>query len=288
MRLALGSVQFGVAYGVTNKEGKVSRGEVNNILATAEKNGIKIIDTAPGYGDSEAVLGQCSVNRFSVISKIPSMQKGSFEFDIERSVRASLTTLEIDCLHGIMLHDERDAIGDDSNRIFDELSELKRKGLVNGIGASFYNPEALAKAMDMHEIDIIQIPANCLDQRFHKSGLLRLAKEKSMEVHARSLFLQGLLLSKMESLPEALTPHKGEISGYFEYARQNGLTPLELALAYLDKNSNIDYGVVGCITEEQLNEIISAYRNIESANVDLDFDILSSSSNLLVNPSLWR
>lgn len=280
MKLALGTVQFGLDYGVTNTQGIVPRNEVKKILNAANSSGITMLDTAAAYGSSELLLGELAKDRFEIISKIPPLRTVSNS--IRQCLTLTLQRLSVNNLHCLMFHDEKD-IYDNQNHI--ELLKLKEIGLTSKIGCSLYSLEALEFILNKSkEVDIIQVPANCLDHRFVKSGLLSKAKERGIEIHCRSLFLQGLLLDR-ESLPDSLKEFSREINCFFEYAEYNKLKPIELALTYLVQNELIDFGVIGCQSVEQLDEITSAYNKIK--NLNLPIEQLASSSEVLLNPSLW-
>ncbi|QUM79407.1 aldo/keto reductase [Moritella sp. 5] len=294
MNLILGTVQFGLDYGITNESGKVSTIEAQHILQVASHAGIHLLDTAAAYGDSETVLGKLchKRNEFNLISKIPSSK--THALDIRKSVDESLSRLQTSKLHAILFHDQQDVLSKESKQSFEILSELKSEQKIAHIGASFYSPDALESALAMHDLDIIQIPANCLDQRFQQSGLLDEAKRQGVEIHVRSLFLQGLLLSENNQLPTYLQQFKPELTRYFDLAKTLSLTPLQLALLYLSNNECMDYGVVGCLNRQQLIEITDASNYVQELLSEpqfknkLDLSCLASSSEQLINPSLWK
>jgi len=282
MKLALGTVQFGLDYGVTNSAGIVTKKEVKNILALAEKNDINTLDTASVYGSSEKILGALASQDFKIISKTPSLS--NFDGTIRDSFFSTLTRLKRDNIYGMMLHDERDI---DKESQYNELLALKNDGLVNKIGCSFYSLEALEYALNKNiALDIIQIPASCLDQRFEKSGLLHRAKDNGTEIHCRSLFLQGLLLNN-DVLPTSLKAFESEITTFYKFAVSQNIKPIELALSYIYQNELFDYGVVGCQSKVQLEDIICSYINIERRQLEIPLSHLASSSEILLNPSLW-
>lgn len=283
MKLALGTVQFGLDYGITNSTGLVSREEVKSILSLADSYNLHTLDTAAVYGSSEVVLGALANKTFNIISKIPSLS--NFKGTIKESVSATLHRLNRESLYGVMLHDERDINKVDQ---YSELIGLKKEGLISKIGCSFYSLEALDFALNQKiELDIIQIPASCLDQRFVKSGLLARAKENGIEIHCRSLFLQGLLLVR-GVLPSSLKEFESEINSFYQFAESECIKPIDLALTYLCQNEFIDYGVVGCQSKSQLEEIISSYKYIENKKSNIPLGKLASTSEVLLNPSLWN
>jgi aryl-alcohol dehydrogenase-like predicted oxidoreductase len=284
MKLALGTVQFGLNYGITNKSGQVQTMDVVDILSYAAHNDITILDTAAAYGNSENVLGELSTQRFDVISKIPSLT--TLNKSITQCILSSLENLKRQSLYGLMFHDEKDLF---SSKIpFIELLTAKNNGLVKKIGCSFYSIDALNKALDMnYDLDLIQVPTNCLDQRFIESGLLDEAKKRGIEVHCRSLFLQGLLLDNIATLPTNLMPSKGELLSFFKFCELHNITPLMATLKFLQQTEVIDYGVVGCISKLQLSEITEAYVKVNEFNKYIDFEMLSSTNTVLLNPTLW-
>lgn len=283
MKLALGTVQFGLNYGITNTSGKVSSKEVRNILNFATNNSLTKLDTASAYGNSQNVLGDLADNRFDIISKIPSFK--SFKGTIQENVKSTLKSLKRDNIYGMMLHDEADIL---DKTLYNDLLDLQNRGVFKKVGCSFYSIEALEFAFNKNlKLDIIQIPASCLDQRFEQTGLLYKAKEKGLEVHCRSIFLQGILLSRNE-IPLCLQKFKNEIDSFHNFADYNSITPLELCLMYLFQNEFLDFGVVGCQSEKQLKEIITSYKSIENMKLNLDLHQLSSSSEILLNPTLWN
>ncbi len=294
MNLILGTVQFGLDYGITNDGGKVSTTEAQHILQVANRVGIHQLDTAAAYGDSEVVLGELcrGGETFDIISKIPPSKIQAL--NIRKSVEDSLGRLQINKLHAILFHDQQDILSDQSKQSLEILAQLKDEQKIAKVGASFYSPQALESALAMHELDIIQIPANCLDQRFQQSGVLDEAKRRGVEVHVRSLFLQGLLLSENKLLPDYLQQFQFELVRYFNMAKELSMTPLQLALLYLINSDCMDYGVVGCLNSQQLIEITNAYSfvqkmlNDQKLNKSFDLGRLASSSERLINPSLWK
>lgn len=282
MKLSLGTAQFGLDYGITNVSGQVSTDVVGEILDTAACNGIGMIDTAIAYGNSEQVLGQFDLSSFLVTSKIPSLQ--GTEHAIEQLTHESLERLGVDSLFGLMLHSEDDALHGDGQYL-SELQHLKQQGLVQKIGASFYSPEKALHVVGSGMVDLIQIPANQLDSRFERSGLYEVADNMGVEVHVRSLFLQGLLAVDRFQRPVRFQSHV-DLLRYDEACQRADLSQLEFALMYLVHHRLIHYGVLGCTSPEQLKEIISAYLKVKQMS-NLIYRDLFSDDEILLNPSKW-
>lgn len=282
MKLALGTVQFGLDYGVTNTSGQVNQTEVERILDYCRKVGINTLDTAIAYGSSEQVLGQHDLSNFRIISKPPSLLTG---LCLQDEVKRSLERLRISKLYGLLLHCEDDLLSASSAAFFAQLDALKEQGLVENIGVSFYSSKAARQVITEHPFDIIQIPANHLDSRFAKEGILDLANSKQIEVHARSLFLQGLLITKRRPAPFSSHP---DLTRFDDQAMQLKLSNLELAISYLEQHKHIQKGVVGCLNVEQLREIVQAYQKVQKKSENSALVDLSSNDERLINPSLWQ
>ncbi|EEX30751.1 MULTISPECIES: aldo/keto reductase [Vibrio] len=282
MKLSLGTVQFGLDYGVTNSGGQVERSVVEEMLDLAPNLGINSLDTAIAYGNSESVLGQFDLKAFKVTSKIPSL--AGAKSSINQMTKQSLERLNIDHLYGMMLHDENDAFASNWRNLL-ELKSLKEEGLVSKIGVSFYDSQSALSVIEAGLVDLIQIPANLFDSRFEIAGVLDAAEKNGVEIHVRSLFLQGLLLAKPQDRPEKFC-HFSDFSKYDDFCAKSRFSRLELALSYLIEKSQIECGVVGCTNVEQLEQIASAYNNMTKLD-ELDFPNFTSSNEDLLNPSKW-
>jgi len=239
-RLALGTVQFGASYGINNQRGRVPETETSEILALAEAHGIDTLDTAPVYGDSEPVLGRLSVasGRFRLVSKLPACSAG----EAEGRLRESCRSLRTPALYGYLLH-HFDSYRKDP-KVFGMLGEFKRQGLVQKIGFSLYRPEELQLVLERGQVfDLVQIPGNVLDRRF----LPHLEKLKSLgvEVHVRSAFLQGLLLSDPAKLSGRLRKVRPALEELRGIAARNSLSVASLCLNFVLAQGHVDKVVVG-------------------------------------------
>ena len=206
MKIALGSAQFGMPYGISNHIGKVPDNQVSEILAFASKSNIKIIDTAITYGNSEELLGRFDLKHFKVVTKLPKIPETITDVKAwaEREIYESLNRLKIESLHGLLLHDLDSLFDKDSHQLVTTLETMKTSGLINKLGVSIYNPNDLNRIIDLINLDIVQAPLNLIDRRLLTSRWLEKLKLKGIEVHTRSSFLQGLLLLQPNTIPESL------------------------------------------------------------------------------------
>ncbi len=205
MRLAIGTVQFGLDYGISNAGGMTSQKETQRILDLAQCSGIDMLDTAPVYGDSEQILGIIGVGDWNVVSKVPPLpEEGANGKEwVLRHVRQSLGRLGIDRLDGLLLHRASDLLGAQGGNIAAGMQEAKSEGLVGKVGYSIYSPHSLVELTGIMPPDLIQAPFNVLDQRLASSGWLDRLTESGVEVHVRSVFMQGLLLMARDKRPPA-------------------------------------------------------------------------------------
>ena len=278
-KLALGTAQFGLDYGVTNSKGKVQVEEVELILGCAKENSINTLDTAASYGNSEEVLGSIGISDFQIITKTIPLKNGVDE--VIKHFKQSLTFLNKSSVNGLLIHNINEIENKNFNTLFKELTELKRQGLVNKIGFSTYTPEQVDFLLKNFDFDLIQVPFNIFDNRLIQGGQLQALNNKGVEVHARSVFLQGVLLD-FNNLSNYFSPWKKEFSIYQETVKDNGLSLLECALNFVLNIREIDKVLVGVNSERQLKEIVKAVKRRSNLSAYPINDI-----NLL-NPSLWK
>jgi len=198
--LILGTAQFGLNYGISNKIGRPSIDQSSEILEIAHAHGVKILDTAFAYGDSEKVLGKLNGNRFEIISKLPNLSKMEFTADyreISKLIQRTLVNTKQKQLHAYLLH-TIDNLSFNGESLWRQMHKIKEQGLTKKIGYSLYSPRQLDAYFDQYKPDIVQIPMNILDREFQKTGWLKRLKDNGVEIHVRSIFLQGLLLMKYE------------------------------------------------------------------------------------------
>jgi len=191
-KIALGTVQFGLDYGIINHSGQVSIDEVKNILDYAKDKGIDTLDTAARYGNSEQVLGEVGVNNYRIITKTTPLKNGVD--GVIKGLHQSLDNLNIGQVDGLLIHNINDVKDKRFGDLFHKLNELKEEGLINKIGFSTYTPDQVDFLLENFDFDLIQVPFNIFDNRLIQGGQLKALKKKKIEIHARSVFLQGLLL----------------------------------------------------------------------------------------------
>lgn len=278
MKLGLGTAQFGSDYGVTNATGKVPPAEVERMLELAATSGIEVLDTAVAYGDSEAVLGRALGERhpFRVVTKCLPVKGERIGAAEARAVRddflRSLERLRQPAVHGLLVHQAADLRKPGAELLMQELQDLKRERLVSRIGASFYGVAETT-------LDIAQVPVSVADQRLVADGTLQRLHRAGVEIHARSVFLQGLLLA--DRIPPAFANRGLELIG--THARKAGISRLALALGFMASLRDVDVVLVGATTRAELAEIVAAASTVATG----ELAHLAIHDEELLNPSRW-
>lgn len=283
-RLAVGTVQFGLPYGIANRTGQVPLHEAAAILARARDAGIDTLQTAIGYGDSEQRLGQIGVGHWRVVSKLPGFT-GSIDGRswVRESIAGSLGRLGLGTLAGLMLHRGEDLLGPQGQQIYAGLADLKAAGTIEKIGVSIYDPAELHALLPRFPLDLVQAPFNIVDRRLERSGWLRTLRDRGVEIHVRSAFLQGLLLMTPSERPAQFQRWQSLWNAFDAWVRERDVTQVGACLGFVLSFGEIDKVVIGVDSVSQLTEILENLEPLHSvappqlASDDLD----------LVNPMRW-
>lgn len=283
-------MQFGLDYGIANLGGPVGEDEVRRILTVA-KDGIEVIDTAAAYGEAEAVIGRClqRPSPFRIVTKIRPLRERSDGSGAGRWIQTgfarSLERLEMDRVDALLVHHVADLLGPEGRELAAVLVDLKRSGRVGKIGLSTYGGAEVDAALAVHDFDLLQLPLNVLDQRLITGGRLRRLRERGIEIHARSVFLQGLLLMEPSSVPAYFAPIRGQLGAWRHALEALGLTPLEGAFAFV-RALDVDVVLVGVESSRQLAANIAAFA--AAAGCELDFARFAVDDEAFINPSRWQ
>ncbi len=291
-RLTLGTVQFGMPYGVANTSGQPSIDDVTEILACAFEAGVNCLDTAAAYGRSEEVLGEVlarlgAADRTVIVTKIPAMDDslspGEADRFIEGSLRESLRKLRRETLDACIFHRE------ESFRFIDSLAKLRDKGLVRYIGASTMSPAGALAIVRSGMAEAVQAPTSCLDQRYIQAGVFAEAADSGVALFVRSIYLQGLLLMPEESIPTDLVeviPARRKLESV---ARDAGISLAELAYRYVASLRGTTSIVVGVETLEQMRDNLRLAEKgpLDSATIAAIEESTSGIPERILMPNLW-
>ena len=284
-RLALGTVQFGLPYGIANRSGQVSQIEMEAILTEAWEAGIDTLDTAIAYGNSEERLGAIGVDQWKLVSKLPEIPENCKDVAgwVENMVTGSLKRLKIPGLYGLLLHRPEQLLSSQGEVLYVALKKLQDQKLVQKIGISIYGPSELDKLGSTYQFDLVQAPLNVLDRRMIDSGwLLRLSNAET-EIHTRSVFLQGLLLMDSEKRPKEFDKWKSSLDRWDRWLMDQEIEPVQACLASSFAQPEVGRIVIGTDSLEHLQGILANTGGL----VELPPKFLMSEDLDLINPSRW-
>lgn len=283
-KIILGTAQFGLDYGISNKNGKPSLGDVRSILDSAAQEGINNLDTAEAYGDSSDLIGHYiagSDRSFNIFTKFCTNE---LNFNIRDQIQISLSRLNVSRVAGYSFHRFLDFIAFSD---FNTLEGLKEEGVIEKVGVSVYGNDEIVRAINDPNIDIIQLAFNIFDSRDEKISLLQRAQELGVEVHVRSIFLQGLFfLSKMD-LSGRLKKLAGPLEKLNQIQKESGIEMNELCLAYVESFEMVDKIIVGVDSPEQIRKNFSEQRKSIDSDLKKEIKSIKIENIELLNPANW-
>lgn len=284
-KFALGTVQFGLPYGIANQAGQVSRSEAKNMLQYAAENGIDTLDTAIAYGESETCLGEVGTQSFKLVTKLPAIPEGCVDISnwVQEQIAASFGRLGVNSVYGLLLHRPDQLHGSNGQALFNAMRDLQEAGLVQKIGISIYAPSELDTLSHQYRFELVQAPFSLIDRRLSQSGWLQKLKQDGVEIHTRSAFLQGLLLMPRSAIPSKFTPWSRLWDHWHDWLAGHSVSPLRTCLAYPLSFPEVDRVVIGADSEAQLAQIIDAgLHGVSDELPDLHCD-----DENLINPANW-
>lgn len=284
-RIALGTVQFGLHYGIANQRGKVSVDDAKAMLQLASNQGMDTLDTAISYGDSEKRLGEIGTNGFKVITKLPPVPIDCADVSswVENQVAISMGHLGVTTVEGLLLHRSLELLGLHGPALYAGLQKLRDQGKVNKIGISIYAPSELDLLIPKFEFQLVQAPFNLIDQRLTQSGWMKRLSDHGVEIHTRSAFLQGLLLMDKVNIPPKFMPWHSLWDVWHNWLSFHGASALEACLGFCLAHPEIGKVVVGADNFEQLQQIIDA----ANKPIKIGRPNLQNDDERLINPANW-
>lgn len=290
-RIGLGTVQWGMPYGIANQDGPPGIERVGRMLDYAHAGGIDLLDTAHVYGDAEGVIGaQQGAEYFKVVTKTLPLQGRLLTEGMVASVceafELSLSRLSRGSVYGLLIHHVENLLAEGGKQLWQALTQFKVAGKVIKLGVSVYRPDQLRWVLDHFPVELVQLPFNIYDQRFARSGLLAVLKQQGIEVHARSAFLQGLLLLPANRLVGHFLPFRKGQELLHGRIQQLGLNVYQACLNLCLGQREIDRVIVGCENSEQVKMLVSACGDFAPFR-GMEMDEFSVDDESLINPSLW-
>lgn len=295
-KLTLGTVQFGMDYGINNPNGKPSLAKSLEMLDCVWQKGIRIFDTAYNYGEAEDILGEFVRTHspgaeMQIITKLKpnilSEEHGQVADIIENNLEVSLKRLNRDYVNGYLFHTPAYIY---NNEAVEAMVGLKKKGLTKNIGVSIYEETDAVYAAGIKEFDFIQVPYSIFDQRVDRVGFFEIAKKNNITVFARSAFLQGLFFMPDNKIPPKLEIAKPYFKKFDEIIGKYNLSRQQAAILFTCKNLLVDYLVFGVDNLDQLKEDIKiAEKNTECEECikELKENFINVEKSIIF-PSLWK
>jgi len=291
-QLCLGTAQFGLAYGITNSAGQVSEEAVAELLEQACNVGIRWLDTAQAYGNAEEVLGRHLPNshKFQLISKLKAQPQHAFgpqDTELwEQAYQVSCQHLGVKRLHSLLLHAPADLRKPGGKYLQDWLLGLRERGLVQRIGLSIYTAEDLEGVIP-ELLDLVQLPLSLFDQRLLQDGTLAKLRARGTVIHARSLYLQGLLLKPAAQWPGWVSPevlaHQHALESL---ALQRGSSLIDLALSFARDQTDLEGVVLGVCNVQELRELQAAW-SATSPWEESEWRLWALKDSTILDPRRW-
>ena len=264
--LALGTAQFGLAYGITNKDGQITEIAAKQLLNCAQTAGINFLDTAQAYGNAELVLGRTMPNKntFKIISKLPSQTGKHFGEESkkqwQRALETSLERLSVSSLDALLLHNAGDLARADKQPLLDWLLDIQDKGLVQRLGVSIYEERDL-EGVPLNLLQLVQLPCSLYDQRFIQHGTVRSLIDQGIAVHARSIYLQGLLVTASSQWPETMNPSfRNHHRALEAFANEKCKSLVEMAVGWIRALDLFEAAVIGITCMKELQVLTDAWQ----------------------------
>jgi len=282
-RIVLGGAQLGLPYGILNGGETLNREEVARILDTAVGHGIDSIDTAIAYGQSESVIGETAQNRFNIISKLPPLpsEVSNVSEWVHMQVDASLARLKCKSLDALLLHRPQDLVEQHGAELYAAINSLKIKKIIQRFGISIYAPDELDGIIGKFDINVVQAPLNVFDRRI--LGVIDQLTARNIEVHVRSVFLQGVLIVSPKDRPQRFQPWSEHFAQFDTWVHSTGLSAMACCLGFALQQPGVAKLVIGTTSAESLTEIMNSVPNI---HLEVPAD-LQSSSEQLIDPRVW-
>tara|TARA_Y100001978_G_C23673119_1_gene424927 strand:- start:843 stop:1763 length:921 start_codon:yes stop_codon:yes gene_type:complete len=295
VEICLGSAQFGFDYGITNLKGKVNISLIKEILNIAKKNKIKLIDTAQVYRESEINIGKSLFENsyFKIITKLDlkgiDLSSNDLEIILEKKIQNSLNNLRQKKLEAVLIHDCEILKNKFSYKLINWLNTLKERKLVNRIGISIYEKEELLY-FPIETFDIVQLPFSLYDQRMLINGTLDLLKIHNIDIHIRSIFLQGLILQSYLKWPEffskSFIDHHKKVSNI---AKELNISMLQMTFFFIKNFDYFDATLMGVTNKRELNQIINAWSiPTLSKSEKINYEDFSWSLKKDIDPRIWN
>lgn len=285
-KLLLGTAQFQANYG-KSQFNKLHSKDIHEILKFAFENQITELDTAPDYGDSESQIGQANTKHL-ITSKIPSYSDISIGYSewIEASIDQTLLNTRRQSIETILFHNAEEFIENYSNEVNEKIIQIKENNLIKKIGVSVYDTSELEEILEIFRPDVIQFPLNPFDQRFIKNHIKDM-HVAGIETIARSIFLQGVLVSRKLKDQEYFLKWHQDLSEWWNFCRSQNLKPYEACIRFILGVDFLDGYTLGVGSLKELQEITSTITKLDTIDQLNVYENFQKNDLNLIDPRRW-
>lgn len=286
-KISIGTAQFGLDYGINNNSGQIDFSEAKEIIEEGYTSNICSIDTAISYGNAESVIGKLDTKEFEITTKLPDVPDNVKKVDkwVNEQIEKSLTNLNRTNISGILLHNPDILETDRGREVFKSLKSAKKRMLVENIGISIYNPSKLEKLFENYELDIVQAPFSVFDRRLEKEGWIDKLYNHKIKIQVRSIFLQGLMLAKIEDLKPHFKSWIPLFQNWELWLKHNKISSYEACLSFVSKYHKFDKVIVGVDSIKQFRSLIDT---ISQINPSTEIPDIQSYDLNLIDPTKWE
>jgi aryl-alcohol dehydrogenase-like predicted oxidoreductase len=285
-RLSLGTVQFGLPYGVANTGGQVDEATAQMILRMAQDNGVYALDTASAYGASESVIGSFGSQTWRITTKLAALPVDCDDVTTwaKSEIRGSLKRLRTTAVDTVLLHHPDDLLGTHGDELHKALMNCREQGLFRSHGVSLYRAGDLERFVGRFDIDAVQLPFNILDREFVTGGYARALRKAGIEVQVRSIFLQGLLLLSLDEQIRRFPAGETTWRRFADWTAEEEISPFEACVRFAMGQADIDAIIVGVDSVEHLTTLLVT---AEKPPIDVPLDIVSVNTDV-IDPRRWQ
>jgi aryl-alcohol dehydrogenase-like predicted oxidoreductase len=289
-RLIIGTANFDNDYGILNN--KLSKKEIEKVLKFCFNNRIKTIDSAPTYGKAEKIIGNFlqnhDCNGVDLISKTPLIFKDDEIYEkINKSIETTLNNMKLEKIHTLLIHSVSNFLEVNPSTFLESLLKLKSEGKIKKIGISIYEEKEFNAIAKFFIPDVVQLPISIIDQRFLSNKFLTTLKKKKCEIHARSIFFQGLLFLDSDKIPKNLLAIKGPILLIDRFCKQYAVTRLNLILNFICSIKEIDAFVVGVKSKGNLVEVFKELCTIKLKRYKIPYNNFFLNNPKILDARNW-
>jgi len=290
-QLVLGTAQFGLDYGITNARGRVPEAEIAQLLEQAWAGGIRRLDTARAYGESEVVLGSLlrrARHAWRVITKTLPLRSERVDASgvakVDAAFADSLDRLGLARVDALLVHHAQDLLVDGGEHLYAWLRDRKARGLAGRIGASVYDGQEIGALLDRYELDVVQLPSNIADQRLLQDGSVARLQAAGVEIHVRSLFLQGVLVAPPAFAAARFDEQADWLARFNEECARRSVTPQQACLGFFRHEPPFGAAVVGISNPRELAELLASWHSAPP----LDWSGWAVDNTAFTDPRLWK